>query len=137
MARRRQPDAELTPTEQTSLLVLNGQLLWVAQHIMPLICAPLSYLLADNKRGTVASLQESNILLKIAQEHRHEGLHFYCHTGACVAAWSDAAHASRRDLSSQGGSLIALTDPCFPKVFGPLQGCLAAIAPGSAAGSSS
>ena len=42
-----------------------------------------------------------------------KGLPFYCHTGACVAGWSDAAHASRRDLSSQGGSLIALTDPCF------------------------
>ena len=54
-ANRRKVTSPLTPAEQTQLLEANGKLTWVAQQIIPLLCAPLSYLMADMKAGTIAS----------------------------------------------------------------------------------
>ena len=80
---------------------------------MPILAAHLSYLMSDVKGGTPASLTEANRLVRIAKAHAKEGIHFFQHVNPAIATWTDAAHASRKDLNSQGGYLVGLVDGDF------------------------
>eukprot|EP00969_Alexandrium_andersonii_P217466 9605957-Alexandrium_andersonii.AAC.1 len=111
--RRKEVDSTLDAREHTKFLGAAGQLMWVAQQVMPILCAPLSYLMSDAKTATVQSILEANKLIRLAKARKSEGLTFHQHRNPCIATWSDAAHASRKDLNSQGGYLVTVADGDF------------------------
>jgi hypothetical protein len=69
--------------------------------------------MAEMKWGTIASLIEVNRLIKFAKARCTEGVWFFQHVNPAIAVWTDASHAGRKDLSSQGGYLTGLVDGNF------------------------
>ena len=111
------PDYELiTEDERTQLRGVLGALQWRSHQSTPMIAAKLGQLQSDITKATVETLKKANRLAREAFQDRFvstrinqlgvaspKEVHF--------VAWSDAALANRKDLSSTGGFVIAATTP--------------------------
>ena len=111
---------EKAPTEQavsekqrTMLRGMIGALQWPSTQSSPHLQAMTSQLAGMVSKATVGTLQEANKCLRFAKQYSDVGLKFEG-LGSCTdltfVAYSDAAFASRADLTSQGGHLIMMTN---------------------------
>ena len=84
---------------------------------MPHLQASVSLLQGQISRSTIGTINEVNRTLKFAKEYADVGLHYqhdpaYSHNQLpTFIVFSDAALATREDLSSQGGYLILAAHP--------------------------
>lgn len=106
-----------TPKEISQLRGLLGGLQWPAGQAMPHLQASVSLLQGQIPNATVETIQQANRCLKFAKEFSDIGLHYikdpnYKNDELPVfIVFSDAALATREDLSSQGGYLILAAHP--------------------------
>jgi len=110
---------EVTDREKTSLRGLIGALQWPATQTSPHLQCMVSTLAGQVSKGTTSTLDAANKCLKFAKQNNDVGLEFR-HLGPkeeiTFIAYSDASFASRDDLSSQGGYMVAMTHQMSPKV---------------------
>ena len=109
--RKAQPNEPLTHKETTQLRALVGSLQWPSTQSAPHLQCAVSQLAGKVSKGTVASLELGNKVLRMAKSNADVGLHY--HTLGSVnditfLVFSDATYASRDDLSSQGGYLLCM-----------------------------
>ena len=115
--RRNHSSVSCTPKEVTQLRGLLGGLQWPAGQAMPHLQASVSLLQGQISRSTIGTINEVNRTLKFAKEYADVGLHYqhdptYNHNQLpTFIVFSDAALATREDLSSQGGYLILAAHP--------------------------
>ena len=110
-ARRTDPSSPLTSSETSSLRGLVGSLQCAVTHTRPDIAACLAEVQGQIARGTVQTLLEANRTLKEAQEHSQVSVTFKSLSPRDITfvSFGDAAFASKRDLRSQQGTIIAAT----------------------------
>ena len=104
-------DQPVTEKQRTMLRGLVGALQWPATQSSPHLQASVSQLAGLTSKATTSTLREANKCLRFAKQHSDVGLKFQ-RIGRpeelTLIAYSDAAFASRHDLTSQGGQLILL-----------------------------
>ena len=102
----------VTDREKTSLRGLIGALQWPATQTSPHLQCMVSTLAGQVSKATTSTLDSANKCLKFAKQNNDVGLEFR-HLGPkeeiTFIAYSDASFASRDDLSSQGGYMVAMT----------------------------
>ena len=109
--RLQMPDTPVTEKERSLLRGLIGGLQWPATQSSPHLQVGISRLTGETSRATVATLQNGNKHLRYAKEYADVGLQ-YRRLGEknemTFVVYSDASFATRQDLSSQGGYLLAM-----------------------------
>ena len=101
----------VTERERSSLRALIGGLQWPATQTSPHLQAMISTLAGRVKDATTETLREANKILRFAKHHSDVRLQFRPlgePQNLTFMIYSDAAFASRQDLSSQGGYLLIL-----------------------------
>ena len=101
----------VTERERSSLRALIGKLQWPATQTSPHLQAMISTLAGRVKDATTETLREANKILRFAKHHSDVRLQFRPlgePQNLTFMIYSDAAFASRQDLSSQGGYLLIL-----------------------------
>ncbi|CAK9107466.1 Copia protein [Durusdinium trenchii] len=104
-------DQPMTEKQRTMLRGLVGALQWPATQSSPHLQASVSQLAGLTSKATTSTLREANKCLRFAKQHSDVGLKFQRigrPEDLTLIAYSDAAFASRHDLTSQGGQLILL-----------------------------
>ena len=108
---RKGSDDEVTERERTALRGLIGALQWPSTQTSPHLQAMTSNLAGQISKATTSTLDQANKALRYAKENSDVGLEFR-HLGSreevTFIAYSDASFASRADLTSQGGYLVAM-----------------------------
>ena len=102
---------EVTERERTALRALVGALQWPSTQTSPHLQAMTSTLAGQITKATTNTLDQANKALRYAKENADVGLDFRYLGGPkdiTFIAYSDASFASRHDLSSQGGYLVAM-----------------------------
>ena len=104
--------------EKQQLRAVLGALQWRVYQTGPQHGARLSSLQSQLASPTVATLRETNKLVREVYAGRHvplkyQKLHVQDLEDVTFVAWTDAAVGNRRDLSSSGGYIIAATEPCI------------------------
>ena len=102
---------EVTERERTALRALVGALQWPSTQTSPHLQAMTSTLAGQITKATTNTLDQANKALRYAKENADVGLDFRSLGGPkdiTFIAYSDASFASRHDLSSQGGYLVAM-----------------------------
>eukprot|EP00438_Fugacium_kawagutii_P008129 Skav234370 [mRNA] locus=scaffold2071:53675:57820:- [translate_table: standard] len=102
----------VTDKERTQLRAMIGALQWPSGQSSPHLQAMTSQLAGQTATATTDTLREANKTLRYAKANSDVCLHFQ-HIGnkddLTMIAYCDAAFASRKDNTSQGGYLIMLT----------------------------
>ena len=112
--RKSQEDLEATEAEKTRMKGVLGALAWRVTQTAPWLAASTSILQGYNKDASVKELLMTNKLVRLQRCHAETGLTFSPDIkNPLVLTYTDASHANRADLSSQGGSLTLLTDECI------------------------
>lgn len=114
---KNRPDYDLiTEDERTQLRGVLGALQWRSHQSTPMLAAKLGQLQSDITKATVETLRKANRLAREAFQDRFSStninqLNVRDPKEVHFVAWSDAALANRRDLSSTGGFVIVATTP--------------------------
>ena len=124
-ARWNDATAPVTQQELFQLRSVLGALSWHASQVAPVWSAPVGMLLSKVHKGTVQEIIDTNKLLQRAKLSQHQKMYIHRQDPgkALLAAWADAADASRPDGSSTKGVLIGWTSDRL------LQGDLCRISP--------
>ena len=104
-------DQPVTEKQRTMLRGLVEALQWPATQSSPYLQASVSQLAGLTSKATTSTLREANKCLRFAKQYSDVGLKFQRigkPEDLTLIAYSDAAFASRHDLTSQGGQLILL-----------------------------
>ena len=106
----------LTSSEMTQLRGALGALQWRAQQTAPYLMAKLGQLQSDIAVANVSTIKAVNKLIRECFQSRFlsvkkNQLDIDDPKKVVFAAWSDAALANRRDLSSTGGYVICASTP--------------------------
>ena len=109
--RLRDTSLAVTEKERSLLRGLIGGLQWPATQSAPHLQVGISQLAGETSRATIETLQKGNKHLRYAKEYADVGLQ-YRKLGSkdemTFIAYSDASFATRCDLSSQGGYILAM-----------------------------
>ena len=103
-------DQPVTEKQRTILRGLVGGLQWPAKS-SPHLQSTVSQLAGLISKATISTLKEAKKCLRFAKQYRDVELKFQKigdPSELFLIAYSDAAFASRRDLTSQGGHFILL-----------------------------
>ena len=106
-------DDLVTERERTSLRGLIGALQWPSTQTSPHLQALTSTLAGQITKAKTSTLDQANKALRYAKENSDVGLEFRYlgdKNDITFVAYSDASFASRDDLSSQGGYMVAMTN---------------------------
>ena len=108
------PESPATEKERTQLRALIGALQWAATQTSPHLQVHTSMLAGEVTKATVSTLIAANKALRFAKANSDVQL-LYPPLGdnledIVFVAYSDAAFATRSDLSSQGGYLICASN---------------------------
>ena len=107
----RQPHQQVTDKERNLLRSLLGALQWPAVQSSPHLQIHTSMFSGEITTATIETIHNTNKALRYAKSNDDVGLTYrpIAHIAdCCLVAWSDAAFASRKDHSSQGGFIVAL-----------------------------
>ena len=111
----RHDDQAITEGEKQQLRGVLGSLQWRAYQTGPQHGARLSSLQSQLASPTVATLRDTNKLVREVYAGRHIPLNQKLHVEdleqVTFVAWSDAAVGNRRDHSSSGGYIVAASEP--------------------------
>ncbi|CAJ1349274.1 unnamed protein product, partial [Effrenium voratum] len=111
VAKGRKPEDVVTDKERNLLRSLLGALQWPATQSSPHLQVHTSMLSGETSEAVIETTHSANKALRFAKVNDDVGL-IYRPLGEfgdlCLIAWSDAAFANRKDLTSQGGYLVAL-----------------------------
>ena len=106
------PDTQpVTDKQRTMLRGTIGALQWPATQSSPHLQAMVSQLAGQVSKATLATLREANKCLRYAKSYSDVGLKYQKlgpTSELTLIGYSDAAFASRSDLTSQGGQLILM-----------------------------
>ena len=125
-ARSADPDSPATDKERTQLRALIGALQWAATQTSPHLQVHTSMLAGEGTKATVSTIIAANKALRFAKANSDVQL-LYPPLGGDLedlvfVAYSDAAFATRSDLSSQGGyrfDYLVWPDPLFRRKAKP------------------
>ena len=110
----RDPKVELSPFEKTKCRGLLGALQWPGGQGVPSLTASTSIIASELAGGNGESMLALNKTLRFAKETSKYPLKFSKFTDGfkdlCLLCFCDAAFGVRKDLASQGGFLVMLTD---------------------------
>lgn len=110
--RQADPSLPVTEKERTLLRGLVGGLQWPATQSSPHLQVGISQLAGETAKATIATLQKGNKQLRYAKEYADVVGLQYRQLGdkerMTFIAYSDASFATRSDLSSQGGYMLAM-----------------------------
>jgi hypothetical protein len=107
--RREEVMSEITHEERRSMRQTLGALNWRATQTAPWILSTVSHLQGTVETGTVADLNAVNKLVRLQRKRFEHGLQFPSIPGqVTLVTFTDAAWATRKDFSSQGGQLTLL-----------------------------
>ena len=111
--RQADPDSPATDKEKTQLRALVGALQWAATQTSPHLQVHTSMLAGEVPRATVSTILAANKALRFAKANSDVKLLYPPILDniedIVFLAYSDAAFASRADMSSQGGYMVCLT----------------------------
>ena len=110
---RKGSDDDVTERERTALRGLVGALQWPSTQTSPHLQAMTSNLAGQISKAKTSTLDQANKALRYAKENADVGLEFRYLGGreeVTFIAYSDASFASRADLTSQGGYLVAMVN---------------------------
>ena len=102
----------MTEKQRTMLRGIVGALQWPSTQSSPHVRAMTSMLAGQVSRATISTLREANKCLQYAKQNSDVGLRFQKlgkPEEMTFIVYSDAAFASRADLTSQGGHLVLMT----------------------------
>jgi putative AlgH/UPF0301 family transcriptional regulator len=104
-------DLHSTQDEKKQMRSVLGCLSWHAGQLAMELSAPVSLLLSKINSATVEDVIEVNKVVKKAKSRSKQAMLIHCldPQDLLIAAWVDAAHANRTDLSSTKGILIGCT----------------------------
>ncbi|CAE7846298.1 TY5A [Symbiodinium microadriaticum] len=107
------PESPASDKERKQLRALLGALQWAATQTSPHLQTMTSMLAGEVPKAKISTILAANKMLRFAKSNSDIRLQ-YAPLGATVeevtfVAYSDAAFASRTDLSSQGGYMICLS----------------------------
>ena len=112
--KHREDKKELSSFELTRCRGLLGALQWPGGQGVPSLMASTSIIAGDIPGGTGEVMQSLNKTLRFAKENAKYGLQFHSVAkkveDLALLCFCDAAFGVRRDLSSQGGFMIVMTD---------------------------
>ena len=112
--KHREIKKELSSLELTRCRGLLGALQWPGGQGVPSLMASTSIIAGDIPGGTGEVMQSLNKALRFAKENAKYGLRFHSVAKKveelALLCFCDAAFGVRRDLSSQGGFMIVMTD---------------------------
>ena len=113
LSKQRFKDKDLPSTqdEKKQMRSVLGCLSWHAGQLAMELSAPVSLLLSKINTSTVEDVVEVNKIVKRAKSRSKQAMLIHCldPQDLLIAAWVDAAHANRTDLSSTKGILIGCT----------------------------
>ena len=113
LSKQRFKDKDLPSTqdEKKQMRSVLGCLSWHAGQLAKELSAPVSLLLSKINSATVEDVIEVNKIVKKAKNRSKQAMLIHCldPQDLLIAAWVDAAHANRTDLSSTKGILIGCT----------------------------
>lgn len=106
--RHKELEAYTTKEEQQQMRSVLGCLSWHAGQVAMELSAPVGLLLSKVNQSVVHDIIEMNKLLRKAKARRSQAIiiHKQKPEDILLAAWVDAAHANRPDLSSTKGIFI-------------------------------
>ena len=109
--RHKELEDATTKDEQQQMRSVLGCLSWHAGQVAMELSAPVGLLLSRVNQSVVHDLIETNKLLRKAKARRSQAIliHKMKPKDMILAAWVDAAHANRPDLSSTKGIFIGCT----------------------------
>lgn len=109
--RKQSLEDDASPDEKKALRGLLGSLAWRGTQTAPWILASTSILQGHQNTAKVQDLLHANKLCRLQRAHCELGLTFAREIHEPLfLTFTDASHANRADLSSQGGTLTFLTD---------------------------
>ena len=112
--KHREIKKELSSLELTRCRGLLGALQWPGGQGFPSLMASTSIIAGEIPGGTGEVMQSLNKALRFAKENAKHGLQFHSVAkkveDVALLCFCDAAFGVRRDLSSQGGFIIVMTD---------------------------
>lgn len=112
--KHREIKKELSSIELTRCRGLLGALQWPGAQGVPSLMASTSIIAGEIPGGTGEAMQSLNKALRFAKENAKYGLQFHSVArrleDVALLCFCDAAFGVRRDLSSQGGFMIVMTD---------------------------
>ena len=106
-------DLPVTEGERTQLRALLGALQWPSTQTSPHLQSQVSMLSGEITKATIKTLDAANKTLRFAKSNADCGLmfqHVADRHDVSFVAYSDASFATRRDLSSQGGYMVLMTN---------------------------